>query len=154
MTYSHSQLLILFSASAHMHVHISNLAAQTGASLFLQSNAPPFPDYLRIPTVNSSTAHTFPNPPWIYDKTEHLTIPALTRKKSITHIITEERPDEEVKQYWEVVTAVSAFDRWVFDWGMLQQFLGGDKKEKVEERVLGMLKMVKREKLWILQRKS
>ncbi|KAG6880792.1 hypothetical protein C0993_004332 [Termitomyces sp. T159_Od127] len=143
-----------------MHVHISNLAAQTGASLFLQSNAPPFPDYLRIPTVNSSNVHTFPSPPWIYDKTEHLTIPTLTSTKSITHIITEERPDEEVERHWEVVAGVAAFDKWVVDWRMLQQLFGRDNNEKVEtkptveERVLGVLKMVKKEKLWVLQRKS
>ncbi|KAG6873470.1 hypothetical protein C0995_015173 [Termitomyces sp. Mi166 len=143
--------------SAHMHVHISNLAAQTGASLFLQSNAPPFPDHLRIPTVNSS-AHVL-NPPWIYDKTEHLTISALTRQKSITHMIVEERPDEEVKKRWEVVGSVASFDKWVVDLGLFKEFGRVQEKEKIKEsgvreRVLGVLRMVKKEKLWILQRKS
>ncbi len=68
--------------SSPVHVHISNLAAQTGASLFLQTHAPPYlPDYSIAPPEHSAY--------WKYDKTENLTPAALTASSNITHAIAE-----------------------------------------------------------------
>ena len=65
-----------------VHVHISNLAAQTGASLFLHTRAPPS---LAILSPNG----TQPAATWVYDKTENLSVDALTRAKDVTHLIAE-----------------------------------------------------------------
>ncbi|KAJ3785972.1 alpha-1,6-mannosyltransferase subunit [Lentinula aff. detonsa] len=75
------------------HVHISNLAAQTGASLFLQEHAPPFPSTsLLSHTTSKNDTSKYP---WtVYDKTENLTIDELSGSRDITHLITEWSPVE------------------------------------------------------------
>ncbi|KAG6835580.1 hypothetical protein H0H93_016814 [Arthromyces matolae] len=129
------------------HVHMCNLAAQTGASLFLQANAPPFPPF------SPSNATTFS---WTYDKTEHLSMEDLTAQQSITHLIVETRPDEKTKRDWEVVGSVWAFERWALDLGLVKE--SNEVEVKGAEGAKGLLdrvlKMVKQEKLWILHRKS
>ncbi|PSR76658.1 hypothetical protein PHLCEN_2v8255 [Hermanssonia centrifuga] len=72
----------LYASRQNVHVHISNLAAQTGASLFLQTHAPPYlPGYSIAPPEHSAY--------WRYDKTENLTPTALTASGNITHAIAE-----------------------------------------------------------------
>ena len=65
-----------------VHVHICNLAAQTGASLFLHTHAPPYPAGLDIAPSSHSAD-------WVYNKTEHLTPKQVTASHSITHVIAE-----------------------------------------------------------------
>jgi hypothetical protein len=62
---------------ACVHVHVANLAAQSGASLFFHTHAPP--DRERIPLTASATYH-----PWVYNKTENLT-PADSRLRIHIH---------------------------------------------------------------------
>ncbi|KAJ3916915.1 alpha-1,6-mannosyltransferase subunit [Lentinula edodes] len=80
------------------HVHISNLAAQTGASLFLQEHSPPFPSF--------SSQNQIPTYPWtVYDKTENLTLEELSGSLNITHLIAEWSPVEMKSRMriWRVV---------------------------------------------------
>lgn len=109
-----------------MRLHISNLAAQTGASLFLQENAPPFP--------LSSQAHS--KTTWTYVKTENLKESQLLR---YTHRIAES-PDAGG---WTVVDIIQAFDGWDFD---LSSAL------LKEGRLWEVAKMRRKDALWILER--
>lgn len=131
-----------------VHVHISNLAAQTGASLFLQINSSPYP-----PTSLVSAPSNLKAPlEWTYDKTESLTPQSLTASGAITHLISESPlttiPSKLQKQ-WQAVESVEGFDRWVVDWDLIK----GKDKEDILERLPDVLKMGKSEKLWILERK-
>ncbi|KAJ3965102.1 Alg9-like mannosyltransferase family-domain-containing protein [Lentinula raphanica] len=102
------------------HVHIANLAAQSGASLFLQEHAPPFPPFSLMSTTMSTTHNThtpwYLSPPWasspnspytwtVYDKTENQTIDDLSRNTDITHLISETSPVEmrSRMRIWKVV---------------------------------------------------
>ncbi|KAF9006247.1 hypothetical protein BDZ89DRAFT_1233644 [Hymenopellis radicata] len=69
------------------HVHISNLAAQTGASLFLQEHEK-----------------------WIYNKTENISMADLFASQTFTHLISE--PVSKVPKSWMVADTVEAFDGW------------------------------------------
>jgi alpha-1,6-mannosyltransferase len=86
-------------STAPVHVHISNLAAQTGASLFLQANSPP---YLAILSPPAGDKH------WIYSKVENLTTSDLTRG-TYTHLIVETPLDPSLKQAWNVVGSADGF---------------------------------------------
>ncbi|KAJ3720049.1 Alg9-like mannosyltransferase family-domain-containing protein [Lentinula raphanica] len=104
------------------HVHIANLAAQSGASLFLQEHAPPFPPSSLMSSTTSTTHNThipwYLSPPWVsspnspytwtvYDKTENQTIDDLSRNTDITHLISEMSPVEmrSRMRIWKVVGA-------------------------------------------------
>ncbi|PIL35310.1 hypothetical protein GSI_02035 [Ganoderma sinense ZZ0214-1] len=110
-----------FAADPHVHVHISNLAAQTGASLFLHRNAPPF-----HPAIGESP---LPGADWVYDKTENLSLADLTSARNVTHAIAEVDEFEfelELKKgegkgdrdssadAWTQVARVTGFDGWWF----------------------------------------
>lgn len=137
----------LYQFSATPHLHISNLAAQTGASLFLHLNAPPYLPYFR----RTSTPDHFP---WTYNKTESLTPKALSSSTSrVTHLISEVSPadDRALDAMWRTVGVVRGFDRWAVDWEALK---GRGKGERMGlmERVVGALDMVESEELWVLER--
>ena len=68
-----------------VHVHIGNLAAQSGASLFLHTHSPPYRPHLGIVPPSISAAH-----PWIYNKTENLTPFDIEYGSSFTHAIAED----------------------------------------------------------------
>jgi alpha-1,6-mannosyltransferase len=68
-----------------VHVHIGNLAAQSGASLFLHTHSPPYRPHLGIVPPSISAAH-----PWIYNKTENLTLADIAYDSSFTHAIAED----------------------------------------------------------------
>ena len=111
-----------------VHVHISNLAAQTGASLFLHEYSPPY----FFPSPNNTTYA------WTYNKTEHLTPRDFTSPRQgdgagvdvgttpFTHLIVESKDVEELVEVreeeggrvrWEVVECVKGFDRVSVRWG-------------------------------------
>ena len=96
---------IFLTPSITVHVHISNLAAQTGASLFLQRNAPPFYPGLAEP----------PHTNWTYDKTENLSLVDLTRSRNVTHLIAEVSVLESSHAHgWTPVALIGGFDGWRF----------------------------------------
>lgn len=120
-----------------MHVHISNLAAQTGASLFLQTHAPPYLTQIGIHPPPKS--HN-----WVYNKTENLTQLDITNTKDFTHVIAEVGDDAAgfALQQWDVVEAVEGFERWVPNLDLLKG-----------ASIWELLQMVKSDKLVILERK-
>ncbi|THV06315.1 hypothetical protein K435DRAFT_960579 [Dendrothele bispora CBS 962.96] len=147
------------STSQAPHVHISNLAAQTGASLFLQEYAPPFYPPSSLPSMLNSTSES----EWTrYDKTENLALSALTARSEITHLISEASPSDlevlGVKKSWREVKKIDSFDGWIVDWELLKGLkslkgLGENGKAGLVERVWEFLRMRKSPKLWIYERK-
>jgi len=128
-----------------VHVHISNLAAQTGASLFLHEHAPPsFPLVFGTGTDPVITAVS-----WTYNKTEGLT-PAMLSSSGFTHLITES--PEIGPGEWNVVDRIMGFQRWKLN----KQMLASLKRRTLWEVTLlewtHFLEMEVTEKLWILER--
>lgn len=120
-----------------VHVHISNLAAQTGASLFLQTHTPPYFTQFGVePPVKGRN--------WVYNKTESLTAEDITKARHFTHAIVEVGDDAAgfSLQEWEVVEAVQGFERWIPNLDLLKG-----------ASLLELLQMVKKDKLIILERK-
>ncbi|TRM62887.1 Alg9-like mannosyltransferase family-domain-containing protein [Schizophyllum amplum] len=93
-----SRLHELVDKDVAVHVHISNYAAQTGATLFQHERAAPYPDWM--------DAEALPKTDWIYDKAEGLTLAALAKDRAITHAIAEEPP---VGSKWEVLDVVEGY---------------------------------------------
>lgn len=125
-----------------VHVHISNLAAQTGASLFQQIHAPPY-----LPWVEDNLS-------WIYNKTESVTPTQLTANRRITHVIAEVAPPKAANSFdetgfpkgsWTLTGVVDSFDRMSLD----LQALKLDYTKPWQ-----LLKLAKSEKLAILERKG
>ena len=90
-----------------VHVHISNLAAQTGASLFLQTHSAPY--HPSLPTPSSGLN-------WTYNKTENLTAYSPSR---FTHLIAE--ATEPVPWGWKKVDCIEGFDRWSLNLDVLSK---------------------------------
>ncbi|KAI0787333.1 Alg9-like mannosyltransferase family-domain-containing protein [Fomes fomentarius] len=133
----------IYASEENVHVHICNLAAQTGASLFLHNNAPPF-----VSSLNG-THHTS----WVYDKTENLTLDDLTRSEEITHLIVEafsHSPSALAAKGWTEVAVVDGFDGWRFNWNVRSALKDG--LFEGVKRSGGALEMVRSEKLIILKR--
>jgi len=124
-----------------VHVHISNLAAQTGASLFLQSHSPPY-----IPSIPAPATGD-----WVYNKTEGLSPCGLTTSASPTHIIAESSAEFVRTGRWKLADSVQGFSRW-----KLNLPRGGIAKvlEVPLHQWLSMLEMETSDKLYILERAS
>jgi alpha-1,6-mannosyltransferase len=105
-----------------VHVHICNLAAQTGASLF-----------------------THAHDAWTYNKTENLT-PAQLRAAPFTHLLAE-TPADFAGAGWTVRESVRAFDGWV-----LERDVRGLVAREGVRGLLGVLRPRTVEKLWIVER--
>ena len=141
-----------------VHVHISNLPAQTGATLFLQTHAPPYLPGLE-PTGGSD---------WVYDKTEHLEPWQITSSRNITHAIAEIPPNGGYNTFdatrfpashWRLTSVITAYAgtripgvqyiKAIFtppwDWR--------DKVEMVLRLPWNIVKITKTEQLAILERK-
>jgi len=122
------------------HVYISNLAAQTGASLFLQEYSQP---YLSSDPERSGSAQL------IYNKTENLSMSyLLSPDNNFTDLILEERPNlqTEVFRYWDYGGTIQTFDRVSLRKNLLRSPMALIRKpwDFVEIR--------KRNALWILRR--
>jgi alpha-1,6-mannosyltransferase len=128
-----------------VHVHISNLAAQTGASLFLQINSPPYADTDAL--ASSSSFH------WIYNKTESLSPSTLASSPQFTHLIVESDADVQFFKKsgkWELVDCVWAFEGWKFPTTEEVKRIG---KGMAELDLWNLMpKMETKEKLWIMER--
>ncbi|KAG0708123.1 glycosyltransferase family 22 protein [Suillus ampliporus] len=122
-----------------VHVHVSNLAAQTGASLFLQSHSPPYVPSMPAPATGD----------WVYNKTEGLSPRDLTTSTSLTHLITESSTEFVRTGRWKLVESVQGFSRW--RWNLPR---GGISKvlEVPLYQWLSMLEMKTDDQLYILER--
>ena len=90
--------LDVFADCSPVHVHISNLAAQTGASLFLQTHSAPYPPFL--PSLTSGQN-------WTYNKTENLT---TYSPSPFTHLIVE--ASGPLPRGWKKVECIEGLDGW------------------------------------------
>ena len=137
MWYPHLRLL------APPHIHISNLAAQSGASLFLQLHSSPHYYHQSLSTTHDE---------WNYNKTENLPISALCSLSSpvFTHLISEIPPSKDplLDTHWYTVEVIKGFDRWSVDWDLLKA------KSKNAADLSKVLRLVASDKLWILARKK
>ena len=96
----------LFAKLPPVHVHVSNLAAQTGASLFLQTYSAPY--YSSLPTPSGLN--------WVYNKTENLT---GYSQSQFTHLIAE--ATNPVPRGWKKVDCIEGFDRWSLNLDVLKR---------------------------------
>ncbi|KAJ7198418.1 glycosyltransferase family 22 protein [Mycena rebaudengoi] len=148
-----------------VHVHICNLALQSGASLFTHVHAPPYPSFAVPSLLNVSASEA-----WVYDKTDD---PASFAE--YTHLITEfpevsasesrsERgairpasilPGGCVQQSviigagWTELGSVPAFEHWVVDLELLKT---GKEGAGMLDRARGLLRYEERTRLWVLER--
>ncbi|KAK7027254.1 Dol-P-Man:Man(7)GlcNAc(2)-PP-Dol alpha-1,6-mannosyltransferase [Paramarasmius palmivorus] len=140
------------------HVHISNLAAQTGASLFLQMNSPPYPpnfsfDRLPIALIDLDDPSTWT----IYNKTEGLSTASLSSSTTFTHLISEYPPSKfgfMNRKQWVVVDVIEGFGGWQVDWELLKGRGKVSGVEELIERLSKVLRMRKEEQLWILEKRT
>jgi alpha-1,6-mannosyltransferase len=120
------------------------LAAQTGASLFLQINSPPYTD---TDALASSSSH------WIYNKTESLSPSTLTSSPQFTHLIVESDADVQFFKKsgtWELVDCVWAFEGWKIPTAEEVKRIG---KGMAELDIWHLMpKIEEKEKLWIMER--
>jgi len=124
-----------------VHVHISNLAAQTGASLFLHEHAPP-----TLSAFLSSSGSS-----WTYNKTESLT-PSMISSSTFTHLIAES--PEMAGEEWTVVEAIPAFKRWKLSSAVLSKLKTGRVWEVPLHQWARVLEMEMSDHLWILARRG
>jgi alpha-1,6-mannosyltransferase len=106
------------------NIYIDNYSAQTGASLFLQLNSPP---YAFIPP---------PPQVWKYDKTESLTLTDLANSH-FTHVLTG-NPTAFGGEKWDVLESIEGFER--IGW----RRIGGVRVPEI----------IVMDKLWIMQSKE
>ena len=127
-------------------VHISNLAAQTGASLFLQLYSPPYHSSQHAYTPEIATLT-----PWQYNKTENLSPSALSAAP-FTFLISEipESSDSFLANHWTTLESVRGFDRWSVNWDLLR----GRRNSELLERFWEVLEFRTSEKLWLLTWKT
>jgi alpha-1,6-mannosyltransferase len=133
-----------------VHVHISNLAAQTGASLFMQENSPPYLASFSLsqPDLEARGRN------WTYDKTEGLATLDLVHGP-YTHLIVETPLDATLasSRGWKEVATIDGFAGWRVD----RSWIGMLKRADVAGLVEGIknggpIAMKRKEKLKILER--
>ncbi|TEB33463.1 alpha-1,6-mannosyltransferase subunit [Coprinellus micaceus] len=132
-----------------VHVHISNLAAQTGASLFTQQNS--------LPQWHSDSGVS--QNQWVYNKTEGLSLDYLMSTDSpFTHLILEELPPQKVldRKGWRVVSAINALDRVMIQprllKGALRSFTKSPSLATLANAFTNVVKVEQPEKVWIAER--
>ncbi|KAH6913509.1 alpha-1,6-mannosyltransferase subunit [Coprinopsis sp. MPI-PUGE-AT-0042] len=139
------RLHALYPASQSIHVHISNLAAQTGASLFHQDNAPPYHPAMAAPLAAS----------WTYNKTEGLQMDDLMSPRSpFTHLIVESLP-AQLHPDWKVVDTIRTFNsgfKAAIDIGALSGAVLKMDHVALITQLQNVYRLLKRDALWILER--
>ncbi|KAI9463196.1 alpha-1,6-mannosyltransferase subunit [Lactarius psammicola] len=133
-----------YADSAHVHVHVSNLAAQSGASLFLHTHAPPYRERIGILPLTASAVHH----PWVYNKTENLTPADIAYSSTFTHVIAESR-DALPAGRWEIIDVIDGFEGW-----KVHRNVPGLVWERGLQGFWGILEMKKAEKLWIFEKRG
>jgi alpha-1,6-mannosyltransferase len=89
-----------------------------------------------------------PTNPWIYNKTENLTLSELSLSH-FTHIISEHPPtDPEIAGRWKLMKTIRAFDHVVFEKQLLTDHL-----RELPGRIFDLIRVVEEDKLWIYERK-
>jgi alpha-1,6-mannosyltransferase len=124
-----------------VHVHIGNLAAQSGASLFLHTHAPPYRPHLGI-VRPSISAH-----PWVYNKTEKLTPANIAYDSAFTHVIAESR-DALPAGGWKIVDVIDGFGGWRIKNDVLKLV----RENGLPRGLWSVLEMKKETKLFIFER--
>lgn len=147
-----------FSHLPEARIHICNLAAQTGASLFLQVHSPPYAPHLRPPSQPALN--------WTYSKTDATLAPDDFNNSNFTHLILESSPGTSIGKLgwsdlvevkgaqWRVVHETPTFERWKISPTWIRAFKQRSLKELkglVEEGVWPM-SMKTSTALWILER--
>ncbi|KAI0267847.1 Alg9-like mannosyltransferase family-domain-containing protein [Gloeopeniophorella convolvens] len=135
-----SALNTRYAGAPPVHVHIANLAAQSGASLFLQTHAPPFRGALGVRPLT-------PGAPWVYNKTENLTPADIAYDTSFTHVIAESE-DALPHGKWQAVEAVHGYKRWNVRKDVLKLV-----REEGFQGLSGVLEMETEGKLWVFERR-
>lgn len=130
-----------YAEQKNVHVHISNLAAQTGASLFLHEHAPP---YIFTGGFGPVAPHG-----WVYNKTEGLT-PSMLASSSFTHLISE-YPDVGDNE-WSVVDQIPSFRRWRVNEKVVTRLKSRKPWDVSFGEWMEVLKMEKVSELWTLER--
>ncbi|KAK2459898.1 hypothetical protein APHAL10511_008098 [Amanita phalloides] len=126
------------------HVYISNLAAQTGASLFLHLNSPPYPSSYLMSKRPSPGLRA-----WTYNKTEHLSDQAIASSHQFTHLIVENQPSHALGEVFKPVASILAYDRWIIAQDAFLKLKGG--AFRMPSDITKAVRMVKTPKLWILE---
>jgi len=126
-----------------VHVHVANLAAQSGASLFLHTHTPPFRERIGILPTASAVHH-----PWVYNKTEDLTPADIAYSSAFTHVIAESK-DALPAGRWEIIDVIDGFEGWNVHRNVL-----GLVRERGLQGFWGILEMKKAEKLWIFEKRG
>jgi alpha-1,6-mannosyltransferase len=127
-----------------VHVHISNLAAQSGASLFLHTHTPPYRERFGILPPAADAVYS----PWIYNKTENLTPADMAYSSEFTHVIAESG-DALPAGRWEIVDVVYGFAGWKVHRDILRLV-----RERGLQGLWGVLEMKKAGKLWIFEKRG
>jgi len=125
-----------------VHVHIANLATQSGASLFLHTHAPPYQPHVGVLPPAASSSH-----PWIYNKTENLEPNDVAYGSSFTHVISESR-DALPDGRWKVVDVIDGFAGW-----KVRRDVPGLVRENGLEGLWSVLEMKKEHKLWVFEKR-
>lgn len=124
------------------HVHICNLAAQSGVTLFQHLHAPPQPSLL---LGSHSVA---PSLPWTYNRTENLSLADISSASHFTHIISEVSPsDPDVIQSWRLLKEIPAFHRVVFNKNILLE-----RPHTLQRRAFDIFSIEQKNQLWIYER--
>lgn len=129
-----------------LDLHISNLAAQTGASLFLHLYSPPY-----HASQKTLLPGTIISRPWRYNKTENLSHASLFGPSSAFSLLISEVPPSEVRKFagnWHTLEAIHGFDRWAINWDLL----GGSGRVELLKSVKEVIQFAESEKLWILKK--
>jgi alpha-1,6-mannosyltransferase len=126
-----------------VHVYIANLAAQSGASLFLHTHAPPYHPRIGVFPPTASVQH-----PWIYNKTENLEPIDFVYNSPFTHVIAESR-DAVPAGLWDVIDVIDGFAGW-----KVRRDVSRLVREKGLKGLWNVFEMKKEHKLWIFERRS